>query len=111
MNKLYTYYSRVGFSQQTYRGIGRIWGYFTLECVPVATNFIFYKEDGLVFVIPYAVFCGGLAFVYIDNYCIGQVNLSGKITEAYKWKEHMIHHGFSPELVSNINTYFQKVRK
>jgi len=111
MNELYTHSSFVGFSHLEYRGKGRIWGWFTLECIPIATHFIFYKENGLAFAIPYAVFCDGCLCVYTDNYCIGQVNLSGTISEAYKWEERLIHHGFSPEFVSRIHDYLQKVKK
>jgi len=109
VKKLYAYYSGTGFSQLKYCHTDYLYGWFTLEYPSIITNFILFEENGLVFVIPYTIFYG---CIYTDNkYCIGQVNLSGTITEAYKWEERLVHHEFSPELVSKIHEYLQKVKK
>jgi hypothetical protein len=111
MTDLYSHYSRFGFSDLKYRGTGRIWGWFTSECAPVASYFVTYVKDGLVFVLPYGVFCGGRACVYAGTYCVGQKTATGKISEAYKWEERMAHHGFTFELIKKIKDFLETENK
>ncbi|MCK9351215.1 MAG: hypothetical protein WCT49_01555 [Candidatus Paceibacterota bacterium] len=106
MSDLHPRYSHAGFSLE-YREIGCVWGWFTRECIPMAPFFVTYVKDGLVFVIPYGVFCGGRACVYTDAYCVGQKTATGKISEAYQWEDRMEHHGFTPELIKKIKDFLR----
>ncbi|MCX6738929.1 MAG: hypothetical protein NT098_02625 [Candidatus Parcubacteria bacterium] len=107
MSDLYLYHSRVGFCHLEYRATGRVWDWFTPECLPIATHFIAYTEGGLVFAVPYAVFCEGKICIYAETYCLGQKTGTGKISEAYKWEERLAHHGISAELIGRISGFLK----
>ncbi|MFA5830904.1 MAG: hypothetical protein WC878_03690 [Candidatus Paceibacterota bacterium] len=111
MNDLYTRYSRSGFSHLEYRDTGRVWGWFTPECVPIASLFAVYEESGLIFAVPYVTFYNEQIYVYADAYCVGQKTAAGKISEAYKWEERMAHHGFTPELIKKIKDFLERENK
>jgi hypothetical protein len=111
MSELHAYYSRVGFLNLRYRETDHLWGWFTPECASVADHFAVCEEGRLIFVVPYAVFCGGWRYVYADEYCVGQKTNSGKISEAYKWEERLASHGITPELIKKIKEFLERENK